>query len=274
MKTGWIVSEIFNVFSGFPCDICTATSIHAAHLLIDLECFDHNPVKKSRISLIICEKIYCTCFALHLEKKESEAKFWGENINLYCVPIRIVDPLEFYDYVVFCEIFTFTNSWPWKCRSRSWCTTFEMTPFDCKYMTFYPMAIVIFALSLTVCEVCAKQTQIPTFWPWKRRSRSNSRRTGLAPFDWKNSNSFTWFLQHFSYTVYAKGHTHTHTHTYTHIHTYTQRETGVIKCCLFIDWSSIIQTHQRWYQLQPQSFGMIFWGFAYYINLLANEIFI
>ena len=27
-------------------------------------------------------------------------------------------------------------SWPWKCRSKLWCTAFTMTPFDGKYMTF------------------------------------------------------------------------------------------------------------------------------------------
>ena len=32
---------------------------------------------------------------------------------------------------------TFQNSWHLKCRSRSWCTTFAVTPFDDKYRTSY-----------------------------------------------------------------------------------------------------------------------------------------
>ena len=31
-------------------------------------------------------------------------------------------------------IFTFQNAWPWKCRSRLWCTTIAVAPFDGKYV--------------------------------------------------------------------------------------------------------------------------------------------
>ena len=46
--------------------------------------------------------------------------------------------------------------WPWKYRSKSRCTTLVMTPFDGKWMISYPMEIVMFALSLTICEIFAK----------------------------------------------------------------------------------------------------------------------
>ena len=45
------------------------------------------------------------------------------------------------------EIFTFQNSWHWKCRSRSFCTTFAVSPFDRIFLTSYLMAIVMFAVS-------------------------------------------------------------------------------------------------------------------------------
>ena len=38
-------------------------------------------------------------------------------------------------------------------------------PFDGKYMTSYLMVIVIFALSLTVCEIFAKQGKCQNFDP-------------------------------------------------------------------------------------------------------------
>ena len=44
------------------------------------------------------------------------------------------------------EIFTFKSVWPWKCGSRSWCTT-TVVPFNGKYLTSYLMVIVMFAFS-------------------------------------------------------------------------------------------------------------------------------
>ena len=32
------------------------------------------------------------------------------------------------------RISTFQNSWPWKCKSKSWCTTFTVASFKCKYL--------------------------------------------------------------------------------------------------------------------------------------------
>ena len=93
-----------------------------------------------------------------------------------------------------------------KCRSRLWCTTFALVPFDGKYMTFYPMTIAMFALSLTIYEISAKQIKWK-IWPWIWRSRSRGRKTRLAPFNWKCSNLCNWFSQKFSYLgtyVYTK----------------------------------------------------------------------
>ena len=45
------------------------------------------------------------------------------------------------------DIFTFQTSWPWKCRSRWWCTTFVIAPFDGKYLTSCLMAIVMCVFS-------------------------------------------------------------------------------------------------------------------------------
>ena len=119
------------------------------------------------------------------------------------------------------EIFTFQNSLPWICRSMSCCRTFEVSPFDGKYMTSYLMAIVMFAHHLRYIR---KTNKRPKVWPWKLRSRSRRRKTGLALFDYKFSISYMWFfLQNVSYLlryIHAKGNTHLYTH--------TQRETGVM----------------------------------------------
>ena len=44
-------------------------------------------------------------------------------------------------------IFTYQNSWIWKCNSRSWCITFAVAPFDGNYLASYLIAIVMFAFS-------------------------------------------------------------------------------------------------------------------------------
>ena len=105
------------------------------------------------------------------------------------------------------EIFTFQNFWLWKCRSRTWSTTFAVTPFDGQYPISYLMA-----LSLAVHEIFANQKQTLTL---KTKVRSWSRKTELAPFDWKCSKPYngrfffrilaTWQLTY----VYAKGYTNT-----------------------------------------------------------------
>ena len=51
--------------------------------------------------------------------------------------------------------------WPGKYKLRSRGTTFVIAPFDGKYLTSNRMAV--FALSLTVCEICAKQQKCRKF---------------------------------------------------------------------------------------------------------------
>ena len=45
--------------------------------------------------------------------------------------------------LIFFKIFTFQISWPCKFRSKSWCTSFAVTPSDGNYLGFYLMAIVM-----------------------------------------------------------------------------------------------------------------------------------
>ena len=114
--------------------------------------------------------------------------------------------------------------WPWKYRSRSRCTTFSMAPFDGKCLTSYLITTVMFAISLTICEIITKIIKCKKFWPWKWRSRSN--RTLPAPLDWKCSNPHMWFFSEFldtwKQTITPTG----YTHTYTHAHTHTVRDKG------------------------------------------------
>ena len=113
--------------------------------------------------------------------------------------------------------FTFQNVRPWKWRSKTRCTTFAVVLFDGKYLTSYPMAIVMFEffeiLTLKfmsrswvqysqLCHsmaninlhkrhlenFCASSyrlgdIKILKFWPRKFRSRSHGRKTGFTPFD-------------------------------------------------------------------------------------------
>ena len=112
------------------------------------------------------------------------------------------------------EIFTFQNSCPWKCRSRSWRITVVVAPFDGKYLTSNVTAIVMFALSLVLHEIFESPEKL---WPWKWMSRSRSRKTRLAPLDYKRSSPCNRFFQDFSYKgpyLYAIDNTHLHTARY------------------------------------------------------------
>ena len=111
-----------------------------------------------------------------------------------------------------CKIFTFQISPPWKCRSKSWCTTFAVEPFDRKYLTSYLIVantcqnsqlkfghenlckgygVQLLHINLHKCHnghfrissYCLQNINILTFWPWKFRSWSCGRRTGHTPFD-------------------------------------------------------------------------------------------
>ena len=65
----------------------------------------------------------------------------------------------------FQNIFTFENSWTWKCMSKSWYTTFAMRGGD-KFLTSYLMAMVVFSFfQLILVEIA-----IWKVWPWKFRS--------------------------------------------------------------------------------------------------------
>ena len=94
-----------------------------------------------------------------------------------------------------------------------------MALFDGKCLTSYSMPIVMFALNLNICELFAKINKCQKFWPRKWRSRSKSRRTGLASFDCKSSIPFRCFFR----IVATCEHTLTQTE-YTHI--YTARDRG------------------------------------------------
>ena len=79
-------------------------------------------------------------------------------------------------------------------------------------MTSYLMAIVMFALSLTIYEKFAAN-KIKIVWSWKYTRR---RKTGLVlvPFCWKWLIPYRWFFpQNLSYLgtyIYAKRYAHTH----------------------------------------------------------------
>ena len=80
------------------------------------------------------------------------------------ISTSIKDILEHFSLVltVF-EIFTFQYPWPWKRRSRPWCITFAVAPFDLKYQASNLVATVMFAPSLTVCEIFANLIECQHF---------------------------------------------------------------------------------------------------------------
>ena len=152
-----VVSEIFNYFGFFQVTHfppikwklnCVTFMPHT--FFINLDYLDHNP-----------EKI-CLSWSDYIRGKSdklvlSSAYRIGDPFGICRLSIAVC---EICSYI---EILTFQNSWPWKCRSRSWCTSFSVASVDGKYMTSYPIAIVMVALTLTVCEIFAKQEKIQNF---------------------------------------------------------------------------------------------------------------
>ena len=69
--------------------------------------------------------------------------------------INLCRPWTFFASSQFFQIFTFhwfQMSWPWKCRSVSWCTTFVVPSFEGKYLISYLMTIVMFVFSTDTCQ--------------------------------------------------------------------------------------------------------------------------
>ena len=113
------------------------------------------------------------------------------------------------------EILTFQNLWPWKCKSKSRCTTSQ-------WSIWWQRPDFLSDGNSNVCSIAHhlqdihKSNQMPKVWPWKWRSRSRRRKTRLMLFDRKCLCPYRWFFfRMFSYLVtyiYAKANTHIHIH--------------------------------------------------------------
>ena len=70
----------------------------------------------------------CTMISFDGKKYERHMKVMYENV--WKSMKGILD--HFSLFLTVFEIFTFQNSWSWKCRSRTWRTTFAVAPFVCQ----------------------------------------------------------------------------------------------------------------------------------------------
>ena len=77
-----------------------------------------------------------------------------------------------------------------KCSSMSYCTAFAVAPFDGKYSTSYIMTIIMFALSLTVCNILANKKTEKIFDHGNEFQWSRNRIMGLVEFNWNCSNPY------------------------------------------------------------------------------------
>ena len=64
------------------------------------------------------------------------------------------------------EMITLQNVWPWICRSKSWCSTLAVAPFDRKYLISHLIPIIIFAFPSLV------KSHLKKFYLENNRSRS------------------------------------------------------------------------------------------------------
>ena len=99
------------------------------------------------------------CRSRSLGVQHSQWSHLMVNINLYKSHTWVYFMLA----LTLFEIFTFQNLWPWKCKLMSWCTIFAVAPFDGKCPTSYLMAIVMLALSLSVCKMLANLIKFQNF---------------------------------------------------------------------------------------------------------------
>ena len=102
-------------------------------------------------------------------------------------------------FIIFEILIFHISAWPWKCRSRSWCTTFAVAPFDGTYMISYLMAIVMFELFQRLLVKIATWK----IWSWKFRSRWLNALFEMVPLDSKNkrykSNAWAFFASSHSF---------------------------------------------------------------------------
>ena len=111
---------------------CVAASYYATHVIIDPKYLDHNPQAYLELGEPLWENWLCVFSTSH----GKGSKICGKMRNFYChLHTRLKIQLIF--VIIYCHLQdpfiyrdTFQNLWPWKCRSRSWCTTFAVAPFD------------------------------------------------------------------------------------------------------------------------------------------------
>ena len=95
--------------------------------------------------------------------------------------------------------------------------TFVMAPFDAKYLTSYLMAIVMFALSLTVYETFANQEKCHKF-----DLENEGYCQGVEKLDLRHATESIFIESRILATwqhTFTKKDTYLHAHTHTHKHT-------------------------------------------------------
>ena len=110
-------------------------------------------------------------------------------------PIKVILKHFSVALIVF-EIFRFQNCWPWKCRSRPWCTTFTVVPFDwlqmpdfisdgnfniCSFPTFTCQNILLKSLTLKTSKVKVMENNVHN-----------------GPIRWQISTSIKFIFEYFS----------------------------------------------------------------------------
>ena len=115
---------------------------------------NQSPAMRSHIS---CKITTCAGYVYYLfyfvfREDEARGSHWSNsmaNNNLY--------KSHTWAFIARLSLFSryphIKNSWPRKCRSKSWRSTVAVAPFDGKYLTYYLMAVTMFAISLTVYEI-------------------------------------------------------------------------------------------------------------------------
>ena len=186
------IGDIRNILFCFSRDICSTWKMvtklcdnlySCRTLVIEIEYLDHNPQENLRISWTFCRKLTTCVFHFTWRKGWTRNRNFEER-NLHSRPLTGRKILwncaticrRFRWYI---ELLTIKNSWPWNFSWMSRCTIFAIAPFDSKYTASYLMAIVMFALSILVCEIFANQKKY-RLCTGKWRSRSKTK--GLAPF--------------------------------------------------------------------------------------------
>ena len=130
------------------------------------------------------------------------------------------------------QILVFQFLWPYKCRSRSWSTSFAMAPFDAKYMTEN--------IRFHTGDFFQNFSLLETYIYAKTHTHTHTH-----THTYTNKHTHTYTNKHTHTHLHNQKHTHTHTPTQPNTHTHTCAHSEWQECCLYAKFAKQIHLRRK-----------------------------